>query len=521
MASDIASGSSTVDVGLDRMGWDFDRAGHPLPDSNRTAEACAAACQASLPCKAWAFNTCGTPVCWLKFGVSGQSIDSCRTSGLIPARLAASCAPQQYRRWWNTTVPSGFPLPRSSDLQGLSYAEECAITYGQADTWFCSWGADDAYYCLFQDGTVNGLTVAGYTSTPNSLVSSGTSRVYGSSPFSLRVEVSGPVFSNVTSYRARYPSGVLRLGSAWYVSTSLRNDHNDYILPGHDCGGICVEGPVVSFKVSVDGGQSWTDPRLAVTSPTDNVFVQDSSPNLSRKVKFGEPHFVDHGQENQHSPDRRAYLVSHGSNDSFPGSTQGAWEQWDEGDQLYLARIDITPDNVNDVNSWEFWAGEGKGGGWVSGKDDGLRRAQPLFTWPNKTGSTFMTYVPALGKYLTIISTPSQPPALTSLVPDDVYILESEHMTGPFYLVEYLNQFGPAAYFPDFPSKFLDPSVDLVNGEYGLFFAYSVPNYSWDPAFVAYPKFSTYAWNLLSSKLHLSESMLRRLRERELKTERQ
>jgi hypothetical protein len=215
------------------------------------------------------------------------------------------------------------------------------------------------------------------------------------------------------------------------------------------------------------------------------------------------------------------YLISHGSNDSFPGSTQGGWEQWDEGDQLYLARIAITPDNVNDVNSWEFWAGDGQGGGWVCGQADGLQRAQPLFTWLNKTGCTFMTYVPALGKYLTIISTPSEPPAHTSEVNNDVYTLESEHMTGPFYLVEYLNQWGPTAYFPDFPSKFLSPDVDLINEEYGLFSAYSVPNFSWDPQDVAYPKFSTYAWNLLSSKLHLGENMLRKLRDKKSQPESQ
>ena len=510
----IASGASTFDVGIDRLGWDFAPGTYyPLP-ANSTAADCASACQANKPCKAWWYSACDTgtqPVCSLKYGVSGQSVvQDCVTSGFIPARLAAVCGAPSYRRWYNTTVPAGFPLPRSTDLLSITYAEECAITYGQADTWFCSWDVDDVYYCLFQDGTVNGVTVAGYSDTFNSRVSSGTSRVYGSSPFNLTVVVNGVVYSNTSNHRYRYPSANIHQAGVWYVSTSLRNDHNDYILPGNDCGGNCVEGPVVSWKVSEDDGQTWTDPRYAVMNGTDNVFRQDSSANLSNKVKFGEPHFVDLGRGNEYSPDGKVYLISHGSNSSFPGTTQGGWEQWDEGDQLYLARVKLSPQTVNDVTAWEFWSGHGLG--WVSGAEDGLELAQPLFTWPGKTGSTFMTWVPALGKFLTVISTPSVPPAHTSQDNDDVYVLESEEMTGPFYLVDYFNAFGPHAYFPDFPSRFLSPTVDAANSEFGAFLGYSEPNYSWDPQYVAVPKFSTYAWSLLSVKFRLGEGMTDRIK---------
>lgn len=44
-----------------------------------------------------------------------------------------------------------------------------------------------------------------------------------------------------------------------------------------------------------------TEPRVHMTSPTDNLFNETAKNNA--KVKFGAPHIVDLGQELQYSPD--------------------------------------------------------------------------------------------------------------------------------------------------------------------------------------------------------------------------
>ena len=48
----------------------------------------------------------------------------------------------------------------------------------------------------------------------------------------------------------------------------------------------------------------------------------------------------------------------------------------------------------------------------------------------------------------------------------DFYLLESEHITGPFRLVSYLAKFGPQAYFINLPTFALaDALADAVVGE--------------------------------------------------------
>ena len=157
----------------------------------------------------------------------------------------------------------------------------------------------------------------------------------------------------------------------------------------------------------------------------------------AKKVKFGAPHFVDFGRNAEHAPDGRAYLVGHGSD----RETNATRLTWMSGDQVYLARTRGKPDpaTINDRTSWEFFGGHGSGAPtWVPE----VGNAKPLFTWLNRTGVTTMTYVPAVQKYLMLVSTPSIDGGST-LGDFDSYILESSEITGPFRQVAYLRQFGP------------------------------------------------------------------------------
>eukprot|EP01050_Picozoa_sp_SAG11_P001128 SAG11_NODE_47_length_20431_cov_7.472752_6_plen_133_part_00 len=108
-----------------------------------------------------------------------------------------------------------------------------------------------------------------------------------------------------------------------------------------------------------------------------------------------------------------------------------------QGSEVYMARFGVTkdPHQLNDPSRYEFWGGDAAG--WVQT----VAAAKPVLRWENRTGVTTQTYVPALKKYLTVISTPSHSPQTQSNF--TTYILESDLATGPeFKLVKFLSDLG-------------------------------------------------------------------------------
>lgn len=147
-------------------------------------------------------------------------------------------------------------------------------------------------------------------------------------------------------------------------------------------GAGCIQGPVTDFRYSTDNGATWTEPRIRATSPSDNVFGETAAHNA--KVKFGAPHFVDFGQNLEHSPDGKAYLVGHGA------SRPEAIQAWMLGDEVYMARVTPTVEAINDKSQWEFYAGgTGSNAKWVQGD---ISAAVPLVKWDDHTGVVTMTY---------------------------------------------------------------------------------------------------------------------------------
>ena len=208
-----------------------------------------------------------------------------------------------------------------------------------------------------------------------------------------------------------------------------------------------MQGPLVDFRVSRDAGQTWREARANATSDPadpgrDNLFGETAFNN--NKVKYGAPHFVDFGQALEHSPDGKAYIVGHGA------SRPEAIQTWMLGDEVYLARVDPTPEAIADGKQWEFWTGAG----WARGD---VGAARPLITWENHTGVTTMTYHPALRKYIMVVSTAGNYPSMHDKF--DTYFLESDAITGPWKYITYMAGFGPQAYFVHFPSKFLAADV--------------------------------------------------------------
>lgn len=181
-----------------------------------------------------------------------------------------------------------------------------------------------------------------------------------------------------------------------------------------------------------------------MTSWTDNLYGETAFNNS--KVKFGAPHAVDFGQNNQYSPDGKLYIIGHGA--ESPQSHQS----WMQGDSVYLARTVSAPDynTINDASSWEFYSG---GQGPSATFSSSISDAKPLFVWMNSTGVVTMSWHPTLSKYIMVISTPTTKPY--TVYHFDTYFLESDSMTGPWSYISYLSSFGPQAYFVHVPSKFM------------------------------------------------------------------
>ena len=279
----------------------------------------------------------------------------------------------------------------------------------------------------------------------------------------------GMVTNPATPYGGRYPCANVYANGTWYYGT--------YLLSHAGTGAECanpnwpVQGPFVGFRTSTDKGMSWLDPWYDLTNKSlgpdpwsNNVFRESAAPNPSdpkschnnSKVKFGAPNAVDFGRELENSPDGKIYIVGHGSTD-FKG-----YESWMSGDQLYLARVEPRIDTVNTGAAWEFWSGKQQG--WTKGN---VNQAAPLFTWPNRTGSVTMTYVPAIKRYIICVCTIHRNATVHSVstaTPFDTYILESESMTGPFSLITYMPRFGIQAYFVAMPSEWIADSVNASDG---------------------------------------------------------
>jgi len=227
-----------------------------------------------------------------------------------------------------------------------------------------------------------------------------------------------------------------------------------------------VLGPLVSIRTSLDGGKTWREPRRSQQARNDSVFGEYAvTGSRDHKVKFGAPHFVDFGQDMEHSPDGKAYLIAHGSSRAGNGTR----ESWMSGDEVYLARAIPDPVTINSLASWEFFAGRSTDGQ-ARRVQGNVSAARPLFTWLNRTGVVTMTYLAAVQRYVVCVSTPTVDGG-TALADFDSYILESADITGHFKRVAYMRELGPEAYFLNIPSKFVSPTP--INGSLQFWLSYS------------------------------------------------
>lgn len=117
-------------------------------------------------------------------------------------------------------------------------------------------------------------------------------------------------------------------------------------------------------------------------------------------MKIGAPRFVDFGKAMEHSPDGKANLVAHGASDGV--NRRYAFNSWITGDEIYLARVTPSVENMNDATKYEFFAGNDATGEPVWTRD--FARIMPTATGRDNMGCVTMTYNAPLKQFLLCVT---------------------------------------------------------------------------------------------------------------------
>ncbi len=381
-------------------------------------------------------------------------------------------------RVWASDVPPDCPFERSKDIVAVAFTRN-AIAYTDADTWYPSWAPDGAMYSGWTDGEIGEESV--HSNGPKART--GNARIEGDDPLLLTVTSLGSEAASPDPYGGRYPSANLVHDGVWYYGTYAVDF--DLSKPEYrDLYSWAICGPLPGFRISKDYGKTWIPSPLTPEKP---LFPESGKDG--RQVKLGTPHFVDFGRNMEHSPDGKAYLVGHGALDDDP-APRIAGNSWIAGDAVYLARVTPSPETINDLASYEFYAGPGQDGRPVWSRE--FAAIKPLVSWNNRMGCTTITYDAPLSKYLMCVT--DGWPGVEDM---NSYVLEADEITGPYRLIEFMAQFGRQAYFLTFPSKFIGADGRSAWLSYSANFHKSY----FGNRTVADPMGSRYAWTLQEVRL--------------------
>jgi len=399
---------------------------------------------------------------------------------------------REYPGKWPSEPPVHCPLPRSQAFHGLYFTGRHQ-EYANADTWYPSWASDDVQYSPFADGNVldaAGKPIAaacdqGFNAT------TGYARIVGDDPMRLQVTALGKWKSSGMPYGGRYPCANIVYNGVWYYGTyccdiNLRKEN-----------GVVYNwawlGPYLGCRYSKDLGATWTESPCTAWSPLfkEDIYGKGAEiealehhkadergdapgkdvgalvPGL-RLPKLGVMHFVDFGKNMQHSPDGKAYLVGHGAAPNDTNPRLGA-VSWLSGNAIYLVRVALSPETVNDASQYEYFAGyDAKGAAkWTRH----FSEMKPMLEWEDHLGSVTITYNPGQRKYLMCIADGWPSTRMMSTM-----LMEADHVEGPWRMVSYLKDFGAQGYFVNIPSRFIEPdgktlwlcySANFTNGWLG------------------------------------------------------
>lgn len=342
-------------------------------------------------------------------------------------------------RVWPSQPPKDCPFEPSRELAGIVFTGAHS-DYRCGDTFYPSWASDGNLYSPWTDGVTDGVR----SNSSGEKATTGNAVLIGDDPLALEIKnTSPPQAASPKPYQGRYPAGSLVYNGVWYYGTyclgpsgSVKHEGFTYNWP--------VLGPMPGFRISMDYGKTWTPSPL---SPEKPLFPEPAE--FMGPVKMGAPHFVDFGKNMEHSPDGKAYLLGMGAEENDP-KPRYANLSWISADQVYLARVVPSPETINNLKAYEFFAGHDAGGAPLWTND--FAKIKPLLDWNNNMGCATATYVPGLKKYLMCVTD-----GWPTCAKMNSYILEADRITGPWRLVVYMKDFGEQAYFLNFPSKFISP----------------------------------------------------------------
>jgi hypothetical protein len=363
---------------------------------------------------------------------------------------------------WKSEVPADCPFEPSKSLTGVRFTGRHS-DYRVGDTFYPSWASDGNMYSPWTDGTTDGIE--SWSGRGGGVkAETGHAVMIGDDPVNLVIKNTSPLkIASAKPYQGRYPAGSLVYNGIWYYGTYCLGPDGGYNHRGYEWNWPNL-GPIPGFQISRDLGKTWTPSPL---SPEKPLFPEPKK-HLGT-VKMGAPHFVDFGKNMQHSPDGKAYMLGMGAEENDPkprpcihvGEAGKQYEvrpcdedfdhanlSWISADQIYLARVTPSPETINDIKAWEFFAGHDKDAKPIWTSD--FEKIKPLLEWNNNMGCVTATYVPALKKYLMCVT--DGWPTVANM---DSYILEADTLTGPWRMVTYMKDFGEQAYFLNFPSKFI------------------------------------------------------------------
>lgn len=364
---------------------------------------------------------------------------------------------------WNDPVPADCPFEPSARWHGVHFTGRHS-DYHTGDTFYPSWAADGNLYSPWTDGVTDGVK-SGSGDKLKQGATTGHAVMIGDDPLHLEIRnTSPPKEAWAEPYRGRYPCGSLVHKGIWYYGTYCLGPKAKHIHNGFTWNWPNL-GPMPGFQISRDLGKTW---EASPHTPEKPLFPEPAE--FLGPVKMGAPKFVDFGKDMEHSPDGKAYLIAMGAEAHDPkprpsiqpgppgtphvpapednsGFANGNLS-WVSADQAYLARVTPTPETINDLKAYEFFAGHDAGGNPVWTPD--FSRIKPLIEWNNHMGCVTATYVPGLKKYLMCVTD-----GWPTVARMNSYILEADSLTGPWKMVAYLKDFGEQAYFLNLPSKFI------------------------------------------------------------------
>jgi hypothetical protein len=412
---------------------------------------------------------------------------------LVPARAQVHESEPYDPIHWASTPPEGCPFEPSKDVVGVTFTGRHR-EYASSDCWNPSWASDGNMYSCYSDGAVENLRPDGTRVIVHAIgnkaanvqqlkradADNGVGKIVGDDPMNLTVTALPPLSTPVGPYDSRYPSGSLVHDGIWYYGTHPEG-------PGG-------AGPFTGFMVSKDFGKTWPSGRNDATDPlfpTPAPFLDEEGEPVYVPVRIVEPFFVDFGQNLEHSPDGKAYLIAHGATQPANGKDRYG-SHWHIGDQAFLLRVRPSPENINDERKYEFFAGhdEADQAVWTPRRSE----MKPLFTWNGHVGPTTMVWNPGLERFLACVVVGETGEGVHGRY--DTYILESKVVTGPWRLVTYMRHFGEQGYFVNIPSKFLSDDGRTAWLCYAANFSASIT-----PTLKQIPPGSRYAMNLHEFRL--------------------